>query len=362
MGAYSPPLPIADRGWTALRKRIRPTVRLMIGYGRAGSQRGIALITSVLITALISIVAVTMISEQQLDIRRTGNILDRAQAWQFALGMETIALLALRKDAENNKTDHRMEDWGKPIQFPAPDGAEGDMISGRIEDLQGRFNLNNLVNSDGLVDTGQLQQFKRLLTVLKLSPGLADRVADWIDVDSTPQGMDGAEDGEYSRQDPPYRTGNTRLVSPTELLLIVSAEEYKKLAGYVAALPGRTKTRINVNTASREVLASLDYVTAADIDELLKERERLEKQNGKGFDKIDNVLELPAFQALRTQQQEFDQYFKGCCNVASNFFLVTIFAQFDKGEVTLQSVVKRSASSGTTNQKVLTVLRTQGDY
>jgi len=104
----------------------------------------------VLITALIAIIAVTMASEQQLDIRRTGNILDRAQAWQFALGMETIARLALRKDAENNKTDHKMEEWNKPVQFPAPDGAEGDMIGGRIEDLQGRFNLNNLV--DGIVD------------------------------------------------------------------------------------------------------------------------------------------------------------------------------------------------------------------
>ena len=124
-----------------------------ISFHRVGRrQRGIALITAVLITALIAIIAVTMASEQQLDIRRTGNILDRAQAWQFALGMETIARLALRKDAENNKTDHRMEEWNKPVQFPAPDGAEGDMIGGRIEDLQGRFNLNNLVDGKGNID------------------------------------------------------------------------------------------------------------------------------------------------------------------------------------------------------------------
>ena len=327
----------------------------------AGRQRGIALITAVLITALISIIAVAMISEQQLDIRRTGNILDRAQAWQFALGMETIALLALRKDAENSKTDHRMEDWNKPVQFPAPDGAEGDMISGRIEDLQGRFNLNNLVDKDGIIDPQQLQQFKKLLTLLDLSPGLADRVADWIDADSTPHGMDGAEDDEYTRLDPSYRAGNTLLVSPTELLLIMPAEEYQKLAGYVAALPGRKRTKININTASKEVLASLDYLTTADVDELLKQREQLEKQNNKGFDKITEVFKLPGFNTLKSKHGKFEKYLKDNCDVVSNYFLAIAFAQFDKGEVTLRSLIQRTTSKNKTH-KVYTVLRTQGDY
>jgi len=362
VGAHPPPLPFAGRGETILKKSSRPIARPVMAYGAVNSQQGIALITAVLITALISIIAVTMISEQQLDIRRTGNILDRAQAWQFALGMEAIAMLALRKDAENNKTDHRMEDWGKPIQFPAPDGAEGDMISGRIEDLQGRFNLNNLVNAERKIDPLQLKQFKRLLSLLDLPPGLAERVADWIDAGSTPHGLDGAEDDEYSRLDPPYRTGNTQLVTPAELLLIVSREEYQKLEKFVAVLPSREKTHINVNTAPKEVLASLEYVSSADIDELLREREQLEKQNSKGFDKIDDVLELPAFRALKEQHPEFAQYFKECCKITSDFFLVTVFAQFDKGEVTLRSLLKRSTSGDSKRERVLTVLRTQGDY
>ncbi len=361
MGAYPSSVPVAGRRGETLSNGIRPTAYPVTGYKTASSQRGIALITAVLITALISIIAVTMISEQQLDIRRTGNILDRAQALQFALGMETIALLALRKDAENNKTDHRMEDWGKPVQFPAPDGAEGDMISGRIEDLQGRFNLNNLVGKDGIIDTGQLQQFKRLLIELDLPPGLADRVADWIDSDSTPQGMDGAEDGEYTRLDPSYRAGNTLLVSPTELLLIMTGEEYQKLEKFIAVLPGRKKTKININTASREVLASLDYVTAADIDELLKQREQLEKQNNKGFDKISEVFDLPGFKTLKSKQGKFEKYLKDNCDVVSNFFLASAFAQFDKGEVRLRSLIQRTTSKKKTH-KVYTVLRTQGDY
>ncbi len=334
----------------------------MTGIRTAAGQRGIALITAVLITALISIIAVAMISEQQLDIRRTGNILDRAQAWQFALGMETIALLALRKDVENNQTDHRMEDWSKPVQFPAPDGAEGDMISGQIEDLQGRFNLNNLVDGNGTIDAEHLEQFKRLLTQLELPPGLAARVADWIDLDSTPQGMDGAEDDEYTRLDPSYRTGNTLLVSPSELLLVMSAEEYQKLEKYVAALPGQEQTKININTAPREVLASLKYVTPADIDELLAQREQLEKQSSRGFAKIEDVLDLPGFKTLRRKHGKFDKYLKDSSDVVSNFFLASAFAQFDKGEVALRSVIRRTVSKQNKTPKVYTVLRIQGDY
>jgi len=324
-------------------------------------QRGIALITAVLITALISIIAVTMVSEQQLDIRQTGNILDRTQAWQFALGMETIALQALLKDVEDNQVDHKMEDWGKPVQFPAPDGAEGDMIGGRIEDLQGRFNLNNLIDGNGNIVPGQIDQFKRLLRELKLPEGFAEKVADWIDVDSEPQGMEGAEDGEYSRLDPPYRTGNTPLVSPSELLLIMSAEEYKKLEKFVAVLPRRS-TKININTAPREVLLSLDFVTSADIDELLQRREQLEKQNNSGFAKIDDAFALPGFEVLINNNPEFRQYFERNCSVKSEFFLAHIYARFDKGEVALRSLIQRAKPEGQSKYKVHPVLRTQGDY
>ena len=347
MGADSSSVPVAGGGDMMIR------------------QRGIALITAVLITALISIIAVTMVSEQQLDIRQTGNILDRTQAWQFALGMETIALQALLKDVEDNQVDHKMEDWGKPVQFPAPDGAEGDMIGGRIEDLQGRFNLNNLIDGNGNIVPGQIDQFKRLLRELKLPEGFAEKVADWIDVDSEPQGMEGAEDGEYSRLDPPYRTGNTPLVSPSELLLIMSAEEYKKLEKFVAALPpqGSGSTKINVNTASREVLLSLDSVTPEDIDELLQQREQLEKQDSRGFTDMNEILALPGFQNRPSGQNNFTQYIRDkCCSTKSDFFLASIFAQFDKGEVPLRSLIQRTKPQGQPKYKVYTVLRTQGDY
>ncbi len=325
-------------------------------------QRGIALVTAVLITALVAVVAVAMVSEQQLDIRRTGNVLDRAQALQFVKGMESIALQLLRTDAEQNQSDHRAEEWNKPRQLPAPDGAEGDMISVQISDLQGRFNLNNLVDSEGVIVPEQLKQLRRLMTLLELPPGLADRIADWMDADSSPHGVDGAEDGEYTRQDPPYRAANRPLVVPSELLLIMSREEYRKLAPHIAVLPAGERTRINLNTASREVLASLRYLRPEDVAELLAAREQLEKQNSKGFDKIGDVLELPGFRELKRENAGFDNYMKENCGVASDFFLATIFASFDKGEVALRSVIKRTRSKRKKVHRAYVLMRTQGDY
>lgn len=325
-------------------------------------QRGIALVTAVLITALVAVVAVAMVSEQLLDIRRTGNVLDRAQALQFALGMESAALQLLRKDAEENQTDHKAEAWNQPLQYPAPDGAEGDMIGVQISDLQGRFNLNNLVDRDGVIVPGQLDQLRRLLTLLELPGALADRIADWIDADSSPHGVDGAEDGEYTRLDPSYRTSNMPLVLPSELLLIMSREEYRELVKHIAVLPGGERTKINVNTASKEVLASLEYLTGEEVSELLAAREQLEKQNNKGFDKISEVLELPGFRELKREHADFEKYVKKSCGVASDYFLATVFAQFGNGEVVLRSLVRRTRSKSKKVHGAHVLMRIQGDY
>ena len=325
-------------------------------------QRGIALITAVLVTALVAVTAVAMLSEQQLDIRRTENVLDRAQALQFALGMESAALQLLRNDAERNGTDHRAEEWNQPRQYPAPGGAEEDLIGVQITDLQGRFNLNNLVDRDGAIVPAQLDQLRRLLTQLELPAALADRIADWMDADSTPHGVDGAEDGEYTRLDPPYRTGNMPLASPGELLLIMSREEYRKLADHVAVLPGAERTKINLNTASREVLASLEYLSGEEVSELLAAREQLEKQNNRGFDKIREVLELPGFRELRQEHADFEQYMNENCGVASDYFLATMFARFDKGEVVLRSLIRRTRSGSEKAHRARVLMRIQGDY
>ncbi|MGO9716210.1 MAG: type II secretion system minor pseudopilin GspK, partial [Steroidobacteraceae bacterium] len=136
-------------------------------------------------------------------------------------------------------------------------------VQGSLEDMQGRFNLNNLghvilVNGKVEQDPVPLQQFQRLLVAVGLEPKWAGIARDWIDADDQPGSPDGAEDAVYTAQSPPYRTGNWPMTSPSELMNLpgFGADRYRKIAPYVSALPYATAT-INICTAPGPVLESI---------------------------------------------------------------------------------------------------------
>jgi general secretion pathway protein K len=218
-------------------------------------QRGVALLTAMLVVTVGTIIAVNLLWQSTLDQRRTAAALASDQALMYALGAEAWAADILRQDlAESFESDHLAELWATEIP-PLP--IDGGFVVGRLEDLQGRFNLNNLVTVDGEEDELMREQFERLLTVLELDPLLAGTVVDWLDPDSEIRFPNGGEDETYASTDPQYRTANTMITSPSELMAIAGFDQltYAQLAPYVAALP--RGTTLNVNTASEPVLASL---------------------------------------------------------------------------------------------------------
>ncbi len=161
-------------------------------------QQGVALITALLITALVTVIAVAMASAQQLDIRRTANIMDTDRAYVFALGVESWAKQILKRDLQNSQMDDLTENWA--VVLP-PLSVEGATVSGHIVDMTGRFNLNNLVQG-GKANPLAVQRFQRLLTAVGLNPDLALAVVDWIDPDSQASFPMGAEDSEYMNLTP----------------------------------------------------------------------------------------------------------------------------------------------------------------
>jgi len=150
----------------------------------------------------------------------------------------------------------------------------GVMLQASLEDLQGRFNLNNLVNNDTTGDPVQLQAFILLLERLGLEPKWAGYIVDWIDGNITSSIPDGAEDSVYMGQTPPYRTANRYITSTSELLALpgFGRDRYLKLAPYVSALP--SGTAVNVCTAPGLVLDAYlghgDF--SSDPDSLVKNR------------------------------------------------------------------------------------------
>ncbi len=241
-------------------------------------QRGVALITALLVAALVTVVAVAMASRQQLDIRRTGNMLEADQAYMYALAAESWVTQILKEDKQKTQIDTLTEEWAMKLP-PIP--IEGGVITGSVEDLQGRFNLNNLVGvnasgnaannnagnnnaaDNGKPDQAQIKILQSLLAQVsfaeekvQLSPFVANRVADWIDANLNAL-ADGAEDLLYLGLDIPYRTANRLMASSSELAAVagLSLRDVSALLPLVTALP--VSTAVNVNTAPEMVLLSL---------------------------------------------------------------------------------------------------------
>ncbi|MEM9209749.1 MAG: type II secretion system minor pseudopilin GspK, partial [Pseudomonadota bacterium] len=74
-------------------------------------QRGVALITAMIIFALAAIVAADLAWDNALDVRRTRMQLMRDQAVQVALGAESWIATILRQDLSESETDHLGEIW-----------------------------------------------------------------------------------------------------------------------------------------------------------------------------------------------------------------------------------------------------------
>jgi len=238
-------------------------------------RRGVALITALLITALAGSVAAGLSWNNALDVRRTMVMLYRDQAIQVAVGSEGWVRSILTDDQANSTSDHLGEIWATEIPaLPIDSQAVQGQIYGQIEDLQGRFNINNLLDGNGEIDQPSFEQFQRLLTALGLDVRLAGITADWLDSDQVEGIPDGAEDALYSGLTPAYRTANQQMVSITELAALdgMDRESFEILLPHVTALPGRTA--INVNTATQAVLQSLGpNIRESDAEGLLALRE-----------------------------------------------------------------------------------------
>ncbi|MFK7955887.1 MAG: type II secretion system minor pseudopilin GspK [Lysobacterales bacterium] len=255
-----------------------------------------ALITALLVVALATILAVSMAHHMQMDIRRTGNLLATERGYQYARGLELWAIAALELDAQESAGhDSRLEPWAS--ELPVVELDEG-RLSGRMEDLDGRFNLNNLV-INGRRDAVQLDMFQRLLIALELDSNLANRCVDWIDGDTTIE-RDGAEDDSYGRLRQPYRAANAPFVDVSELRLVqgVTPAIFNRLAPHVSVIPVTGQaTPVNVNTATVEVLMALHPLITRPIAESLFQEGRANFESLTAF--FDHPELRPYAQTLR---------------------------------------------------------------
>ena len=213
---------------------------------------GVALVTVLVIVAIVSAIAVDLSMKQQLWLSQAQNLKDRAQADWVVRGAQQYAALILDRDKRESQVDDLNETWAHTLP---PLQAEGGKVSASILDLQGRFNLNSLYRN-GKYNPEYGAVFRRLLVNSGIDANVQDALLDWMDNDNQARSL-GAEDSYYQNLIPGYRAANQPMQSARELLLIkgFTTDVVNKLDTVVVALP--ESTAININTAPVEVLAAL---------------------------------------------------------------------------------------------------------
>ena len=306
--------------------------------------KGVALITAMLVTAIAASVAASLATDNALDHRRTTMMLFHDQGMYVALGAESWGRNILYEDlVDSPDKDHLGELWASELPaLPVDNGTVQGVVTGQMEDLQGRFNVNRLIDANNAENPEIREQFERLLAALDIDISFAQIAVDWIDSDQNGSFPNGAEDPIYTGMLPSYRTAGQMLTSASEFAALVgmTQADFLRLKPHITALP--PDTRINVNTATGPVLQSLsDDLDAAVAESLIEQRDSAP------FEQADYRQIFGAYD-LRGLEQEIA--------VTSNYFQLKAVVQIDTVRVTYYSVLYRS------NAGVTVLQRSQGTY
>jgi general secretion pathway protein K len=293
-------------------------------------QRGVALISILLIVALVTALMYHLMTHQSLVVAQTRQMIRADQSLAYALGAEAYARQILFDDwnqPASRNADTLTEPWAIPM---TPFDIDEGTLEISIVDLDRRFNLNSLAATGTTTGPNKnVQRFKTLLAALGMDPNVADAWRDWIDADTEATGY-GAEDGVYLVANPPYRTANQSASSPTEIaaLGLLDPEQYARLMPYVATLP-TTTLKINVNTADAPVIESLSTrVTPAQAETLVQSQRHYEDVG-----------------ALVGEMPELGDGTDAMA-VVSSYFEIHARAEIDGFRTELTSVVHRDPSTG----------------
>ena len=283
-------------------------------------QRGVAVVTALLLTTLAITIVASLFWQQQVQVRSIENQRFQLQKKWVLRGALDWAGLILREDQRTSQVDHLGEPWAvnlgetrldQYVENGRSDSDDSDAsLTGQISDAQAKFNLTNLANN-GVVDPHAVAIFARLLSNLRLDPSAAVRVAQQVALtqdklpatdkagDSTKAGADnpGATSGGIvgpvkstssdSAASSPQESRallSANLISEVQFLRFSQIEDLLsvpgfsldsilKLRNYVTVLPVNTK--VNVNTTSPEVLSALfEHLSTTEAALMIAARDR----------------------------------------------------------------------------------------
>ncbi len=328
------------------------------------AQKGVALVTILLVVVIATVLGVAMVRDQNTTILRTRNFFSQSQAKQYALGGEELARQILWEDFDKgDKIDILTDAWAnQEMKFEFD---EGD-VRVQIEDMQSKLNVNSLAQTgaagndtigNGATGTGVnsaqiTERFFSLFSQIGVDRVFVDRIGDWVDADENTRQL-GAEDYQYLGLDRPFRTSGQPMVDLSELRLLLEMDDetYQKLLPYLSALPD-LEAGLNVNTAEAVVLQTISSkLTTEAAAQLIATRDTTE-----GFKSVTEFLQSPEVAGMGVTVQGL--------GVQSAFFQVRIIARYQERFSYLTSIVQRDLVDGSTrviyrnnSNKILPIVR-----
>lgn len=247
------------------------------------------------IVVLITTMAASMVWQQWRAVQIESAERARAQSFWVLNGALDWARLILREDARSgNGVDHLGEPWATPLaearlsSFLAvdrdnnTDDAPEAFLSGGIIDVQSRYNLRNLIDQ-GVVQPDELKAFQRLCESLGVPPSVAAGVAEGMRQAVLGTDLTSANQAGTSGQSNAATTEPVAPISENPPLLPMSIDQLAwlgvdqatlgRLRPYVTILP--QPTPVNVNTASKEVIAAVvEGLDLGSAERLVQRRQR----------------------------------------------------------------------------------------
>ena len=289
-------------------------------------QRGVAVVTALLLTTLAVTIVASLFWQQQVQVRSVENQRLHLQTRWILRGALDWARLILRQDGIDSQGRVTRADgvWATPLaetrldQYVERERVEGEdydaTLQGQIFDAQSRYNLSNLATIQTVGDD-EVKAFAQLLTLLQLDAGLAQSAAQYAI-----QTKAAAQQAGTGRAPMAFQR--------VEDLLAVGFPQaaVERLRDYVVVLPAATEaTAVNLNTASAEVLAAVvEGMPLSEAQSLVASRKRTgltESAVTKGRKKLTTL------------------------DVRSDYFLVLSQVRLDRAALESWSLIRRGDQS-----------------